>query len=155
MRSQTCCFTGHRKIPISEKNSIKQQLRSVIVNLIKNGIIYYGCGGALGFDTLAAQVVLELKNIYPNIKLIMVCPCKEQDKFWSEQDKERYKYILKHSDKVVYVSDTYTKECMMKRNRHLVDNSGYCICYLKKSTGGTAYTIEYAQKNKLNIINIE
>lgn len=43
---------------------------------------------------------------------------------------------------------------MQKRNRHLVDNSSACICYLTKPTGGTAYTVNYASEHGLMIINI-
>ena len=43
---------------------------------------------------------------------------------------------------------------MQKRNRHLVDNSSICICYLTKPTGGTAYTVNYARRCSLQILNI-
>ena len=43
---------------------------------------------------------------------------------------------------------------MFERNRKLVDMSTYCICYLTKATGGTAYTVKYAKKKNLQIINI-
>ena len=43
---------------------------------------------------------------------------------------------------------------MAKRNRHLVDNSSVCVAYLTRSGGGTAYTVEYAKKHGLKIINI-
>lgn len=36
----------------------------------------------------------------------------------------------------------------------MVDNSGHCICYLLKNTGGTAYTVGYAQEQGLQITNI-
>lgn len=36
---------------------------------IQAGYVYFGAGGALGFDTLAAQMVLKLKERYPDIKL--------------------------------------------------------------------------------------
>lgn len=55
-------------------------------------------------------------------------------------------------NKVVYVSREYTPDCMHRRNRHLVDHSGTCICYLTRSTGGTAYTVDYARKRGLRII---
>ena len=43
---------------------------------------------------------------------------------------------------------------MHKRNRHLVDNSSACIAYLTESKGGTAYTVDYADKHDLTIFNI-
>ena len=154
MRKQTVCFTGHRKIPPERLSVVARRLREIIIKLIEDGYLYFGAGGALGFDTLAAQTVLELKTIYPQIKLILVLPCLSQTKGWSARDIEIYEDIKKKADKVVYTSQEYTKGCMHKRNRHLVDNSNTCICYLTEKSGGTAYTVDYAQNNNLTIINL-
>ena len=70
MKEKTCCFTGHREIAPSEFAKIKGRIREKIEALIEQGVIYYGAGGARGFDTLAAEAVLELKGKYPQIKLI-------------------------------------------------------------------------------------
>ena len=43
---------------------------------------------------------------------------------------------------------------MHKRNRYMVDNSGLCVCYWIRDKGGTAYTVHYAEKEGLKIINI-
>ena len=115
--------------------------------------MYFGAGGALGFDTLAAQIVLSLKETYPTIKLILVLPCLSQSDAWSLEDKSIYENIKGRADKVVYTSRDYTRGCMHKRNRHLVDNSSVCICYLTEKTGGTAYTVDYAKKNGLLVVN--
>ena len=58
------------------------------------------------------------------------------------------------ADKVVYTEQAYTRGCMHKRNRHLVDNSSVCVCYLNRESGGTAYTVDYAGKQGLEIINL-
>lgn len=121
---------------------------------IKNGYRFFGSGGALGFDMLAAQAVLELKEEYPEIRLILVLPCLSQAKYWKIEDMRKYEQIKKDADKIVYVSKEYNRDCMFKRNRHLIDNSSLCICYLKKETGGTAYTVEYAKKKGVSVINL-
>lgn len=51
------------------------RLRKIIEEQIKAGVVFYGAGGALGFDTIAAQTVLEMKNEYPQLRLILVLPC--------------------------------------------------------------------------------
>ena len=43
---------------------------------------------------------------------------------------------------------------MHKRNRHLVDNSSVCVCYLAKDSGGTDYTVGYARLKGLKVINL-
>lgn len=151
---KTCCFSGHRKIPTEQYQCIANRLKAEIIQLIEQGVIYYGAGGALGFDTLAAKTVLELIKYYPQIKLILVLPCKLQINGWNKDDIEVYEDIKVRCDKFVYTSEEYTRGCMYKRNRHLVDNSEYCICYLTKNKGGTAYTVSYAKYKELKIINL-
>ena len=111
-------------------------------------------GGALGFDTLAAQTVLRLRKNYPQIKLIRVLLCISQADRWAPEDVKTYREIMKQADKVVYTSQDYTPGCMFKRNRHLVDYSSACICYLAKKSGGTTYTVEYARKYGLKICDV-
>ncbi len=154
IKEKTCCFTGHRIIPVGQQPTLEKKLEDKIEKLIHNGIIYFGAGGALGFDTLAALSVLELKSKYPQIKLILVLPCEEQADKWNDDDIKRYKGILGKADKVKYTSAHYTRDCMHIRNRHLVDHSGYCICYLIRGTGGTDFTVRYAVRSGLQIINI-
>lgn len=154
MRERTVCFTGHRKLPVLQLHSIKKRLKNEIICLVEQGYRYFGTGGALGFDTLAAQAVLEAKKEHSQVRLILVLPCHSQADRWSDQDKAVYEEIKGEADKVVYISQEYTRDCMFRRNRHLVDGSSVCICYLTEQTGGTAYTVDYAQKCGLKIINI-
>lgn len=154
LRAQTCCFTGHRSLSHEEKLKVAVHLREIIVEQIKAGVVFYGAGGALGFDTLAAQTVLDMKKEYPQLRLILVLPCEDQTRGWRSEDIAVYEDIKRRSDKVVYVSREYTQDCMHRRNRHLVDHSGTCICYLTKTSGGTAYTVDYARRRGLHVIKI-
>jgi len=155
MREKTCCFTGHRELPTGlGRWKLTTRLEKAVVEQIEKGVRFFGAGGALGFDTVAAQTVLKLKKKYPNIKLILVLPCLKQTQGWPVEDVEEYERIKAQADKVVYTSQEYTKGCMFKRNRHLVDNSGVCICYKVKDSGGTAYTVKYAEEQGLEVINI-
>ena len=154
MKERTCCFTGHRKISNENISAIKPVLQKTIITLIKKGYIYFQVGGALGFDVLAEITILKLKLFYPQIKLILVLPCENQTKYWCQEDIEIYNDIKSKCDRYIYISKHYTNDCMLKRNRYLVDNSSYCICYQTNNTGGTAYTIKYAKDKGLNIINI-
>lgn len=154
MREMTCCFTGHRELPPRDKKRIAAELEKTVVSLIQRGFLYFGAGGARGFDALAAQTVLNLRAQYPAIKLILVLPCRNQAKGWSAKDVEEHEHIKAWADKVVYTAQEYTPGCMHKRNRHLVDNSSVCVCYLTKATGGTDYTVSYARLNGLEVINV-
>lgn len=154
MRERTACFTGHRKIPVEQYDAIYERLKATIVSLMKRNYRFFATGGALGFDTMAAQAILAIKNQYPHIRLILVLPCHSQAEKWSEYDRAVYERIKAQADKVLYTAKEYTKDCMHMRNRHLVDNISVCICYLIKRRGGTAYTVSYARKQGLEVINI-
>lgn len=154
MAEKTCAFTGHR---ILSENIC--DLRAALTEQIKHLILDYNineftCGGARGFDMLAAEAVLSLKAEFPMLRLVMVLPCKDQDKYWSEKDKLRHAYILAGADDIIYLSETYDDTCMLKRNRYLIDNCSVCLCYKKSKRGGTAYTVKYAQKHNKHIINL-
>ncbi len=154
MRSKTCCFTGHRDLSLTEQEYIIRKLDLTVSGLIQSGVQYFGTGGARGFDALAAQAVLRQRERYPHIRLILVLPCKSQTRGWREEDIQKYETIMAAADKIKYTSQEYTPGCMHKRNRHLVDHSGICVCYLRDSVGGTAYTVDYARKKGIPVINL-
>jgi uncharacterized phage-like protein YoqJ len=129
-------------------------LDNVIEALFNKGVVFFGCGGAYGFDMMAEYAVLRAKERHKEIKLILVLPCKEQDKYWNDESKAMYKDILSKADKIVYTSEVYTSDCMHNRNRHLVDYSGYCIAYCTKQSGGTLFTINYARDSGVKVVNL-
>ena len=67
---------------------------------------------------------------------------------------QEYERIIALADEVICLSERYYKGCMHARNRFMVDNSNYCICYMTETTGGTAYTVGYAKQQGLHVINI-
>ena len=103
-RMQTCCFTGHRELPPEEQAEIASRLERVIVALYQKGIRYYGAGGALGFDALAARTVICLRKNCPGMKLILVLPCLTQTRGWRPEDVAEYERIKAQADKVVYTA---------------------------------------------------
>lgn len=119
MREKTCCFTGHRHIPENDYEKVKERLEKTILALYNRGVVYYGAGGALGFDTLAAETVLRLRESHLKLRLILVLPCLDQTRGWKAEDVARYKEIMGAADKTVYTSEAYSTGCMHKRNRHI------------------------------------
>lgn len=149
-KEKTLFFTGHREISKSDCKALKETL----ISFIDKGYKYFISGGALGFDTIAAECVLELKNDGADVSLIFMLPCREQDARWSEFDKKIYRNLLSEADRVIYVREHYTRSCMFERNRAMADASSACIAYCNRKNGGTAYTVDYAAKKGLPIVNI-
>lgn len=78
-RPFTCCFTGHRNLPVGQEKEIWQRVYTRIEPLLKRGVCYFGVGGALGFDTLVAERLMALRESNPQIQVILVQP------FWGYQ----------------------------------------------------------------------
>lgn len=154
-RSKVACFSGHRKLP-QNCTELRENLEKAIITLIEQGVVFFGSGAALGFDQEAATMVLKLKEVYPHIRLVMVLPCppEEQSLKWNEGQKKQYYELLDKADRVRVLLPRYTSSCMLDRNRHLVDCSAYLICYLRENSGGTFYTVNYAEKQGLKILRI-
>ena len=155
-RDNTCCFTGHRDISNVLYKDIIDRLEILVMRLIKNGYKYFACGGALGFDTVAATYIISLKNRGFDVKLVLMLPCTDQTAKWSRDDVAIYNHIMDLADEVIYVSNsTYYAGCMQKRNRALVDASKACICFLSEyGSSGTRQTVDYAIKCGLKIANV-
>ena len=66
----------------------------------------------MGFDTLAAQMVLRLRERYPQIRLILVLPCRNQTRGWSQSGISTYKDIMRYADKVIYSAENYFRGCI-------------------------------------------
>ena len=138
--------------PLCE-NLIKR-LRETIEQCIKDGADCFFSGMARGTDMWCAEIVLELKKNYPNIKLTAIIPCRFQTNGWTDSEKQRYDSIIKECAAVVCVSESYTKSCMMKRNRALVDCCDLLIAVFDGQKGGTANTVSYAKSKSKKIITV-
>ena len=155
IKEKTICFTGHRDMKTPEW--VKSKLTETIENYIQNGYDTFLAGGARGFDNLASDIVLGLKEKYPNIKLIVVMPFPNQyrhEKNWSSTEVKEYKSVIKRADETITLLKEYKSGSYFKRNRYLVDNSSLCIAYQRRSGSGTAYTVNYAELSKIPVINL-
>lgn len=151
---RTVCFTGHRQINASHVPMLGKALEDVICRLMERGAAVFRTGGAKGFDTAAALMVLELREVHPEIRLELVLPYRGQSDKWDDEDVYIYDYILARADKVVYLYDQYRDGCMLARNRRLLEGSDVCVAYCTRSTGGTAYTCRQAQQTGVELISV-
>lgn len=150
----TCCFTGHRIMKITPE--LKQRLREAIVDVVNQGVTEFYNGGAIGWDMLCAEMVMDLKAEYPDVTLHMLLPCpsEEQIKGWNESQITRYEKILNVADSITVVSEHYTIDCMKRRNERLVELADYCICYCMNPRSGTGQTVRIAKEKGIDIINM-
>lgn len=157
-----CCFTGYRPskfpFPLKKGNDGYENMENNLVETIlllaeQNCRIFYS-GMAMGFDLIAAETVLALKNAFnPPLKLIAVIPFSGQSDNFSDGWKERFQNVLKNADETVTLSDIYFNGCFQTRNEYMVDNSDYVITWYDGQRGGTANTLHYAERNGRQVFN--
>lgn len=154
MENTFCSFSGHRRIPAAALPQLRRLLADKVAELAGEGYTGFLCGGALGFDTLAAEAVLALRVRRPELTLTLALPCPDQDRSWPESDRCRFRTIMESADEVIFTAPQYTRFCMQQRNRFLIDHSRLLVCYLTEMRGGTADTVKYALKQGVGIINL-
>jgi len=161
-KNKTCSFTGHRaaKLPwgFNELDprcvSLKKQINDAVDAVYDSGIRHFICGMANGCDMYFGEAVLQLKKKHKDVTLEAAVPFEGQASAWKEPEKSRWQQIYKNSDYVTIVSKSYTKDCMHKRNRYMVDNCAVLIAAYNGSSGGTQSTMLYAIRSKKEVIQI-
>ena len=158
----SCSFTGHRSLSPEETQNLVPKLKSTILYLISLGVKEFHCGGAMGFDTLAATAVYDISRQHKDIRLVLEIPYENQSKGWDDTKRRFYDFVKSNAHEInIHNKNPRNREQAVKfllsRNRIMIDKSHYCVCYLKDSNakkGGTAYTVNYAKLHDLQIINL-
>lgn len=160
---KVCCFTGHRPQKLSfgfnEEDGRCVQLKQAIMEqteklITQCGVTHFIVGMALGVDIYSAEIVLLLKEKYPQITLECAIPCETQCEKWSEPMRDRYFYIVMSCDEETMLQRHYTKDCMQKRNQYMVDKSDYVIAVWNGKPSGTGNTVHYAESKGKTVIRI-
>ena len=154
---QTCCLTGHRVIPPGEEKKIMVRARNILLRLIREkNVRYFGVGGAVGFDMMAAEYLLDLKaHKEHQLRIISVLPYPawRETEDWTDELRRREDAILRACDKVVYVRPEFETGVFLLRDRKLVDGSAWCVSYCNRPRTGTAYTVKYALDRGVKVFN--
>ena len=150
----TCSFTGHRQIAKECRSGLISLLDRAVEYAYSEGCRCFMCGGAIGFDTLAARAVINFRMTHSDVRLVLALPCIEQDAKWNETQRNSYNFTLELADEVIYTSEAYTKTCMAERNRYLAEKCDILIAYSGKSNSGSAQTVRMAEKCGKRIYNL-
>lgn len=177
-RNKSAAFSGHREIKPSPQNSlfgegadnsftgladgnetgyingIKEKLKAAVGHLYDEGYRYFLCGMAEGFDLLAGETVLELRDTHPGIHLVAVIPFPKQAASFKKENKLIYERILSEASHSVTVCPSYSYDCFHKRNDYLVANSDALVCFFNGAKGGTEYTVKQAVRKGLMVTNL-
>ena len=162
-REKTCCFTGHRadKLPWGGNDRdpaclrLKAAIADVLASLYAAGCRHFICGMATGADMYFGESVVALRDEHPDVTLEAAIPHAGQEARWNDYWKGRYFRLAEECDTLTVLHKSYTPECMMDRNRYMVDHSHYLIAVYNGAPGGTRSTMLYAMRQGLEIIELE
>ncbi|MFR9543555.1 MAG: SLOG family protein [Rikenellaceae bacterium] len=164
IKEKTIAFTGNRSLT-SPSGLRGTQLERAICNKLyellerehlENGITSFLYGAAIGYDSLAAMVVLELRSKYPSISLVAVIPFEGQEAKFSSEQKHMYREILKQADRSIIISpNSFSNEAYHQRNDFLIANSSKMYGYHNgKPRSGTGSTMRKAGERGVEVINL-
>lgn len=153
-KARSACFTGHRPRMLTNcrLDDLRLDLHIAIQEAVDAGYQYFYCGMAMGSDIIAGELVLALREQFPEIKLICVAPFDAQTDGWPEEWRQRYYRLRDVADEKVSLMPVRFSEGYLVRNRYMVDHSSLLIgVYNGTPWGGTAYTVRYARSQGLKI----
>ncbi len=141
-RETSATFIGHRDCYGLKLEVVCREVEG----LVKRGVTDFLCGEMGAFDYLCASAVYKLKVAYPHIKCHAVIPYLTR------------KVVTKQLfDSIIYpegLEKYHFKAAIPARNKWMVQNSAYALCYVNHDWGGAAKTYERAQKEGLIIVNM-
>jgi len=156
----SCAFSGHRRAHFHMDDSymggiMQDALQAAISDAIAAGFTTFYTGMAMGFDIIAAEIVLKQKYATTTeISLISVLPFAGQEQRFNKDWRARHDHILRAADSIVVLNPSLIPGCYHERNRYLIDNSSRLICLYNGKPGGTKHTHDYAAKSNIQIINL-
>lgn len=160
-RSIACCFSGYRpekysRNPLRDVGflaDVRTRLEQSVAQAAQAGYTLFLTGMGRGFDLWAAEAVLAQRQA-KGLKLICALPFEKQADNWNPHWRNLHTRVLLAADQVFTLSEEYTPSCFHERNRFLVDGASRLICWWDGASGGTRYTLQYAQRQGLEIVNL-
>lgn len=160
---KTCCIIGLKQdniLNILKENQhdnifLKNILRKLIVRMIEEyKVTHFISAMRLGVERLAAEIIIELKHLYPNIILEGVIPYENLAENWSEEQRDRYFDIMSKVDIETLLQYHYTKDCNRKLIKYLMRKSQLVLAVGNVETDKIGKTVTYARSIGKIVVHI-
>ncbi len=140
---KTCTFFGHSDAPSDILDRLYLTLEDLIVNK-DVGCFLVGTQGA--FDRTVLRTLRLLKVDYPHILYSVVIPylTTKENEYYSE-DETIFPGILDSCPE---------KFSIDRRNKWMIKESEYVVCYVKYNFSRSAKYMEIAKRRKKTVINL-
>lgn len=115
-----------------------------IEKVVLTGHHRFLCGFTAGVDLLLAEAVLELRRKYPYIVLESVMAYENEAAKWPEHIREQYYELLKYCDAERLLQTQFSMDCLVRRNRYLVDHADILLTVTEGLLSNPLQAIHYA-----------
>jgi 5-enolpyruvylshikimate-3-phosphate synthase len=110
---------------------------------------------AMGAHISVASLREEFGEPVGDVTLEAAIPFGDQPGRWTEKLRRRYNGLIDRADTVTVLQYGYTPDCMMRRNRYMVDRSSLLLAVYDGKPGGTMSTLLYAGRQGLRTLIID
>lgn len=135
-----CTFFGHRECYGLDAGV----LRDTIENLIDQGVDTFYVGNQGGFDGVVYGCLKQLRKVYPHIRISVVLAYLPTERREGED----------LSDTMYPEIEGHPKFAIGRRNRWMIEESDYCVCYIDHTWGGAWKFARQAKRRGLTVINL-
>ena len=139
-----CCFTGFHQLTYQQEHALAKPLEAELLYLIHQNISAFLSGGEPGFDRMAAEAILALKQKGQPLRLTLVLP----ESAGANEKKQGEDALLSGADAIVRLTGSPESP-----SQYLARNATVCLCAYSPSEG-VPPTVRFAEKRGLQIINI-
>ena len=152
MNIYTVSLFGHRSLlnPLSAESNLEHEVYQILKN---HGYVNFLIGRTGEFDLMAALTIRRVMKTYSRINgtLTLVLPYQNSN---VENHKDSFLNLYDEIEICRCSSDAYYKSAFQARNQNMIDLSNLVLCCIEHQSGGAYQTIQYAQKQKCQIINL-
>lgn len=141
---------------------IKKAIKEQLTTLLDEGLEWVLISGQLGVEAWASEVVLELKNDYPQLKYAVMTPFQDQEKNWNETKQEKYNAMIQGADFVTSLTAKPYEapwQFVEKNKFFILHSEGLLIVYDEENEGSPKYINQmarkYAENNEYSILTID
>jgi len=147
--SKSCFFIGHKDAPAAIRSLLSEAIER---HITEYGVTEFYMGHYGAFDYMAAGVLTEMKERYPQIKANMLL---------AYHPAVRQVDIPKGLDGSILLDGqekSHPRYAITNLNKHMVRESDYLIAYVRYITAGSHKLLDYAikkeKKGQLVITNL-
>lgn len=140
----TCCFFGHKDTPPDVKSALYAAIEELIT---EHGVEVFYVGNHGNFDAYVRFALRQLRKKYPHIRYAVVL---------AYMPGEVSEYDADHSDTMLPegIEEVHPRYAIDWRNRWMLRQSQYVICYIHHHWGGAAKYVQASQRQGKTAINL-